>query len=47
MLAVMYVIWSHSESNWKVWVAEFVVVAVLIAVAGVSRREQGRLPNSD
>jgi hypothetical protein len=49
MLAVMYVIWFHSEmeSYWKVWVVSFVVVAVLIAVIGASRREEGRLLNSD
>jgi hypothetical protein len=49
MPAVIYEIWFHSEleSNWKVWVVALVVGAVLIAVAGVSRREGGRLGNSD
>jgi hypothetical protein len=49
MRAVMYVIWFHSEleSYWNVWVVSFVVVAVLIAVTGATRRVEGRLLNSD
>jgi hypothetical protein len=49
LLAVMYVIWFHSEleSHWKVWVVSFLVVAVFIAVTAASRREEGRLLNSD
>jgi len=42
-LAVMYVIWFHLEleSYWKVGVVSFVVLAVLIAVTGARRREEG------
>jgi hypothetical protein len=49
MLAVIFVIWFHSEleSYWKFWVAVFIVVAVLIALTAASRRDEGRLLNSD
>jgi hypothetical protein len=49
MLAVMYVIWFHTEleSYWKVWVVSFVVVAFALALIGAGRREEGRLLDSN
>lgn len=49
MLAVMYVIWFHTElkAYWKGWVLLFVLVAFALALIGASRREEGRLLNSD
>jgi uncharacterized membrane protein YkvI len=49
LLAVMYVVWFHSEleSYWKVWIVLFVLVAIVIVVIGAIRREEGRLLNLD
>ncbi|HWO29719.1 MAG TPA: hypothetical protein VNO32_13070 [Candidatus Acidoferrum sp.] len=47
LLAVMYIVWFHAEldSHWRAWVISFFLVAILIALIGVIRREEGRLVN--